>query len=411
MKQQLKQINFLRSLHNRSFALLWGGQTFSRMGDYLYQVALAWWVLKETGSATAMASVFIFSFGPTIVFTLLGGVAVDRYPRVPVMIGSDVVRGLTAVLVAILAFLGTLQLWHVYALSLIFGVVDSFFHPAYTATVPDIVEEADLSSANSLTSMSTQGGRLLGPPLGAALIAWGGPGLAFGLNGLTFFISAIFLLPLLRLEIRPSAPTQSAPSALHDLKEGIRTVIESPWLWIGIVVFALINVTIVGPYSVGLPFLVNDHLEANVGTLGILYSLFAAGYIVGGLWLGRRTNLHRRGRLLYGSLMLGGVMLLLFGLPIGIIGLAAAAFITGATLEMTNLTWTNLLQEYVPGNKLGRVSSINLLGSVSLLPIGLGLTGWAMELLGAPFIFIVGGGLTAVVALIAFRHPAIQQLN
>src|SRR5215217_9656555 len=93
-----------RSLTYRPFALLWAGQTISRIGDYLYQIALAWWVLEKTGSATAMGTVLICSMTPMLIFLLLGGVAVDRFPRLRLMIGSDLLRGIVAGAVATLAF-------------------------------------------------------------------------------------------------------------------------------------------------------------------------------------------------------------------------------------------------------------------------------------------------------------------
>src|SRR5215216_6072299 len=98
-----QSMNVLRSLRHRPFALLWSGQTISRLGDSLYRIALAWWVLEKTGSATAMGTVLICSFAPMLLFLLLGGVAVDRFPRVRVMLASDLLRGLVALTMALLA--------------------------------------------------------------------------------------------------------------------------------------------------------------------------------------------------------------------------------------------------------------------------------------------------------------------
>ena len=410
MFKQLTEVNLFRAWGNRPFALLWSGQALSRIGDFLYEVALAWWVLQESGSAAAMAAVLIFTLTPTVLFSLFGGVIVDRYPRLPVMIGSDVVRGVTAVIISILAFTSHLQIWHIYVLGLIFGLVEAFFQPAYTATVPAVVPDKDLSSANSLGSFAIQAGRILGPPLGAGLIALGGTGLAFAVNGLTFFVSALFLLPLLREEIRP-LPTDESPSMLTDFKEGMRTVWGMPWLWISIGLFALSNVTLAGPYSVAMPFLVNDVLNMDVEVLGLLYSMFAVGYVLGGVWLGRKPVIRRRGWLIYGGSVVAGVMLLLFGLPVGIPVLMLAALINGAALELGMLAWTNALQQLVPRERLGRVASVDAVGSLALLPVGLGLTGLAVEAWGPAAVFVIGGGLTAVLSLIAMYHPAIRNLD
>src|SRR5437763_10930697 len=102
------------SLKHRPFALLWSGQTISRLGDSLYRIALAWWVLEKTGSATAMGTVLICSFTPMLLFLLLGGVAVDRFPRVRVMLASDLLRSLVALTLALLAAGQLLEIWHVY---------------------------------------------------------------------------------------------------------------------------------------------------------------------------------------------------------------------------------------------------------------------------------------------------------
>jgi predicted MFS family arabinose efflux permease len=108
------------------------------------------------------------------------------------MIGSDVLRGITVLILSVLAFSGRLEIWHVYPMGLAFGIINAFFNPAFFATVPAVVDKEDLSSANSLNSLAIHGGRILGPPLGAAMLAVGGASLAFAFNGLTFLVSAVF---------------------------------------------------------------------------------------------------------------------------------------------------------------------------------------------------------------------------
>src|SRR5439155_16412213 len=140
---------------------------------------------------------------------------------------------------------------------------------------------------------------------------------AFALNALTFFISAAFLAPLLGTP--PPSPTaqedaaESRASILADLRAGISTVTRSPWLWLTITLFALTNVTLSGPYSVALPFLVRDYRHADVSNLGFLYAVFPVGYILGSIWLGSKTTLRRRGLLLYGGVIVAGLTLVPFG--------------------------------------------------------------------------------------------------
>ena len=160
-----------------------------------------------------------------------------------------------------------------------------------------------------------------------------------------------------------------------------------------------------------MPFLVKDYLKAGAGTLGLLYAIFPIGYIIGGAWLGRLARIRRRGPIAYAGLMIGGLMLLTFGLPVPLLALVFAALINGAALEIESLIWTNILQETVPGERLGRVASIDSLGSFALLPIGYALAGWATDLLGPAPVFLIGGGLTAVFALVAMAHPAIRAFD
>lgn len=404
---------FFRALKDRSFALLWCGQALSRVGDFLYQLVLAWWVLEKTGSAGLMATVFIVAFIPTILFGLIGGVAVDRYSRLHIMLASDLVRVVVVCIAAALAWRDSLQIWHVYGLSLLLELVDAFFQPAYAAIIPRLVPEADLPSANALTSLSIQTGRIIGPPLGAALIALGGTALAFALNGFSFLIGAVLLIPLLHEDTTVSAHEQRSPtqSVIIDFKEGLSTVLGLPWLWLSIAVFALGNVTLGGPYSIALPFLVEDQLGGDVQILGFLYALFAGGYVLGGLLLGQKAQLHHRGRLIYGGITVAGIMLLLMGLPVGLPAVAVAALLNGVAMEISGLAWTNALQTWVPHAKLGRVTSIDAIGSMALMPIGFGLTGWATELWGAPLVFVLGGSVTAIAAILVFCYPPLRQLD
>ena len=249
----------------------------SRLGDSLYRIALAWWVLEKTGSAVAMSAVLICSMLPLILFVLIGGMVVDRVDRKKLMIFSDVLRGLAVAVIAWLAFAKLLEVWHIYLLSIIFGMVDAFFQPAYAALVPEVVVEEDLPSANSLTSMSAQITGVIGPAIGAAIVAFGGTPLAFALDAASFVISAACILPMVEWSyflLLPSSPRTgelSIRSGWKDILEGFQFVSKSPFLWITISIASISNITMSGPTGVGLPFLVKDHLQAGVGLLGALY--------------------------------------------------------------------------------------------------------------------------------------------
>lgn len=403
-----------KALKHRPFALLWSGQFLSTIGDSIYRVALAWWVLEKTGSATAMGMIFIFSSIPLLLFLLVGGVAGDRYPRARVMLYSDVLRAALAFLVAFLIFRGRLEVWHLFVVSFIFGGIGAFFRPAYTAIIPEITPREHLPSANGLTSVSMELAEIFGPAIGAYVVSLWGTSAAFGLDGLTFVISILCLLPLVKL----TAATRIAKerkSVMQDFREGFSVVRKSSWLTITMVVASLGNITMAAPFAIALPFLVKQHLNAGVGSLGLIYSMLSigaiAGTMLGASWMARTQSLRTRGLFAYSLWVVGGLLIAVFGLPVTIYGVAAAAFLAGAAFAIPNLIFLTTLQELIPGEMLSRVSSIATLGSFALIPVGSGLVGWATDHLGAPTIFILAGTLTAGLAALSLIHPAIRRLD
>jgi MFS family permease len=402
-------VTLFSALRHRAFALLWSGQTISRLGDNLYRIALAWWVLEKTGSATVMGTVLIFSMVPMLIFLLIGGVAVDRLPRGRVMLASDLVRGALVAGVAVLASANALEIWQVYIASVVFGFVSAFFQPAYTAIVPDIMPSEGLPSANALTNLSWRITGVAGPALGAFFVAMGGTTIAFALDAFSFFVSAACLVPVLGLVAHASANKSS--NALRDLVEGVRLVFASPWLWITIVVFGFANMAFEGGMGAALPFLVKNNLHADVGELGLINSMLSLGSVMGAVWLGRYTRLRRRGWIAYGAAIIGTTAFLSFGLPITLVGVMIAAFIAGASESFFGLIWTNTLQELVPREMLGRVSSIDMLGSFVLIPVGFALAGWATDAVGAPIVFLVGGAWCLALFVLSLLHPAIRGLD
>lgn len=401
----------LVSLRHRAFALLWTGQTISRFGDSLYRVALQWWVFEVIRSPEAMGTLQALVFAPMLIFLLIGGVVVDRLPRLRVMLGADLLSASILLSVAALALTQQLQLWHLFIASVLFGFVDAFFFPAFNAVVPDLIPEAARPSANSLNRLSQDLTGVAGPAIGAWAVKLGGTAFVFLLNGLSFVVAALTVLPVLLTGGEPVRTRPARASAVRDLGEGMAEVTASPWLWMTIALFGLINITAASPASVALPFLVGETLQADVAVLGLFHSLFAVGSVLAAIGLGRLKRLRRRGPLAYGATVLNGLATLLFGLVPSIPVLAVASLVRGVSLAVFGLIWINTLQEMVPREKLGRVSSIDALGSFVLLPLGFGLVGWATAVYGAPTVFIVGGLVTAAVPLLALAHPAIRNLD
>lgn len=420
-----RPMHILRSLKHRPFALLWTGQTTSRLGDSLYRIALAWWVLEKTGSAVAMGTVLVFSQIPLLLFLLIGGVVVDRLPRIRIMFVSDILSGLVIAFVAVFSWLELLQIWHIYIASMLFGFVEAFFFPAYQAVIPQITPPELLTSANSLSGLSQRVTGIIGPALGAALVASGGTSLTFGLDALSFFISALCVLPMLRSDLDKIQRQEETVAAadgersvkaalrqgLRDLHDGFKLVMTMPWIWITILLFGFVNIMEAGPRAVAMPFLIKEDLGADVGLLGLFGSAASLGFVAGMLWLGQYVRLHRRGLLAYLSVIITGVVLLPFAFKLPVPILVTSMFIGGLSTSVFALIWTHTLQQMVPGELLGRVYSIDALGSFVLLPIGFSLSGWATDLFGAPTVFLIGGLGTMALAALGLLHPAIRTLD
>ena len=402
-----------RALRDKNFSTLLFGQTLSRIGDFLFQIALAWWVLEKTGSATAMGTVLFFSTLPMVVFVLIGGVVVDRMRRGLLLFMSDMARSFIMVVGAWLAFTDQLVLWEIYVIAILFGFADAFFLPAYNALIQQIVVEDDLPSANSINSLSMQFGRVAGPAIGGLIVGFGGTAIAFGFNALSFFIGGLTVASLLNLP----APAQAEQSGFtlkqftEDVRDGFSTIFSSPILWISIIVFAFTNITLAGPYSIAMPFLVQQKLGGDEKMLGFIYSIFPIGFAIASLAMGSFKKIRHRGIIFYVCAAIAGIGLGVFGFGLPLYLLVFAALMNGAALEIDSLIWTNLMQEMVPPEKMGRVSSVDALGSFILLPIGFAFTGWLIDQIGVTSVFIAAGAVTAVISLLPLLHPQIRKLD
>ena len=450
------RLQFARALRARPFALLWTGQTISVLGDAVFTIALTWEVLLLTGSATAMSLIVLAQWTPRIVLLLFGGVLADRLSRRLLMLWADSGRGLIVLLVAWLSWSHQLQFWHLVALAPLFGIVSSFFDPAYQAILPQLVEADALASANSLNIVSRNTGFLLGPMLSAGCITLFGPASAFAFDGLTFFISAIFLIAL-RLpassevtefkQLRPvdlaqpvsdelllegsSSPVASvqaaldeglAPassgkvgSALQEIREGLRYVFAHTWLWVAVLASPLVSIGFAGPMWVALPRLVRDVYGAGVWLIGAMATSDAVGSIIAALFIGNTSKLRRRGIVAFASIIIGGCALVACAIPLPRaieppVAITASAFV-GCGLANFMIIWGTLQQEKVPNHMLGRVSSIMQMGSVSALPPGLVLAGLLADHIGPASVFAIGGVLVIVPAALALCFQAIRWLE
>ena len=426
-----ERLHFARAFRSRPFTLLWAGQTISVLGDAVFNIAITWEVLLLTDSATAMSLILIAQWAPRILFLLLGGVIADRVSRRFLMLCADAGRGCIVMLLAWLSWTHLLQFWHLIALAPLFGIVSSFFDPAYQAIMPQIVETEALTSVNSLNTLSRNVGFLLGPVPGAICVALFGMASAFAFDGLTYGISALCLLALRlpsstapsQVEV-PDHPaeadeagnhaSQGIRGAMRDARDGLRYVFSVPWLWVTVLASPLVGAGFAGAMWVSLPRLVRDVYGAGVWLIGAVATADAVGSILAALAIGNASRL-RRGIVAYSAVFVGGCALIACALPLPrpvepAIVIAASALV-GAGLAIFTILWGTLQQEKVPNDKLGRVSSITQLGVASTLPGGLVLAGLLADHTGPAQVFALAGMLVVVPASIGLCIRDIRQLR
>lgn len=397
-----------RALKNRSFAWVFAGQTISQFGDRLHRIALMWWVLEETKSGVAMGVVTLLSTLPMLLFLAIGGVVVDRVSRVRVMISSDIARGVLTAMIAVLAYTDNLTIMHLYAITIAFGFADAFFGPAFHAVIPEILpDKSDLTSANSLVALSQQLAMVGGPAIGAVLVASGGTPYAFAIDAASFFLSALCLRPLPKMDRKPSEHS----NALREIREGLAVVLQNTWLWVGILMFALTNAIGSAAYHVTLPFLIKDELGLGVSALSAAHSTFGVGAILAAVWLGRRTQLRHRGLYLYITAIASGVCLLVIGVAATIYLVCAAALVRGLSLVGQNLVWETSMQAEVSPDKLGRVYSIDIFFSYSLMPVGYFAVGHATDRFGPSVIFVGAAIAIMLLSAVALLHPKVRRFD
>lgn len=427
MSSQIKKrMHFTRALRTRSFALLWTGQTISRMGDFAYMTALAWQVLILTHSGTAMGIVLMASTIPQLIFLLIGGVAADRLPKLRVLLCSDAGRAITVIIIAALSWFHLLQLWHLLVLSLIFGIAQGFFIPAYQAIPPQLVDAESLPSANALNGLSRQVGTLAGPILGSALIVLAGPALAFAFDGITFAISALCIMLVhskpqfvSSIEEDVSSVENVSQHGLQkvflDIREGLFYVMRSPWLWVSILIAALANVAVGGAIQVAFPRLVKDFYHSGIWLLGALGPAESVGSILGTFFISQITNLHRRGIINYICLIIGSCGVALMGLPFlqrdALLAVISGGLLIGIGYSISSIIWVTVLQEIIPADKQGRVFSIDAIGSFGLQPLGYALVGIATDAVGPAPIFLYGGLANVLLSLLALFVRGIREID
>lgn len=401
------KLSTFSSLRHRDYRYLWLGVLFSGCGQWIQQVTLSWMVYDMTGSAVQLGAINGMRSIPFLISGPLAGVAADRWDRKTIMAASQALLLVTSLAMALLIMTGLIEVWHLYAFTLITGVSWSFNMPVRQALVPALVPKEDLLNAVALNSAAFNMTRIVGPSLGGLMIAW------FGVAN-NFLAQAVVYGGVVAMIMMMNVPALARggikKSMGGDLKEGLSYVWnEKPVLTL--MLLALIPMVFSMPYVSLMPMFARDVLNSGPEGLGLLMAAPGIGALVATFTLASLQNFRRKGLLLISAVTMLGFFLILFSqsswMPLSL----ALLTLVGACQISFMATNNTLLQLLVPDELRGRVMSIYMLDQ-GLMPLGSLFAGVMAAGMGAPFAVTVMGAIVVVLALGAFvRVPAIRRME
>jgi MFS family permease len=395
----------LRALRYRNFRLFIGGQLISLVGTWMQIVAQSWLVYRLTGSAALLGAVGFFGQIPVFLLSPLGGVVADRHSRHRVIMATQAVSMVLALVLAGLTLGGVVRIWHVFVLSALLGVVSAFDIPARQAFLVDMAGKPDLINAIALNSSIFNGARIVGPALAGMLVASIGEGWCFFANGVSY---AAVLGSLLLMVVAEAPPASPPGSPLERIAEGFRFVLQNPPVRALMVLLGVLSLTGM-PYAVLMPIFADRVLGGGAEELGLLMGASGVGALGGALLLATRRSVNGLGRWVAVSAGAFGISLVLFAASRSL-WLSMALLLPAGFFLMIEMGASNtLVQTMAPDELRGRVMSVYSMMFMGMAPIGALVAGAAAERFGAPLTVAAGGVMGAVAAgLFWMRLPALR---
>ena len=398
----------LRALRHRNYRLYFFGQAVSLIGLWMTRVATGWLVYRLTGSAWMLGVVGFAQHIPTFLLSPLAGTLVDRWDRRRVLVATQGVQMILALTLAAVTLSGIVTVGQVMALVILQGFTRAFDIPARQALVVEMVEDRnDLGNAIALNSSIFNGGRLVGPAVGGALIAWLGEGACFLIDGISY-IAVIASLLAMRLAARP-ARGKPRP-VLHEMGEGFVaalgfTPIRTLLLILGIIAFMGV------PHMTLMPIFADEVLGGGAGTLGWLMGASGGGALIGALYLAGRSTIRGLGI---------RITLAAAGFGLGLVGFAASRVfglslvllaVSGACMMVVTAGANTVVQTLVEDDKRSRVMAVFVMTFMGGAPLGSLAAGRLAEWIGAPATVALGGGACLLgAAWFAVRLPEVRRL-
>lgn len=394
----------------KTFAIIWTGQLFSILSSTTVGFAIVIWLSIETGSAEVLALSTMAALLPQSVLGLVSGVFVDRWNRKLTMILADTFIAFCTLLLAILFFIGTIEIWHIYLLLSLRSCGAAFHSPAMQASIPLLAPADQLTRIAGVNQVIYSIGNIAGPALSALLI---------GLMDISYILlldvagAAIACVSLLFVTIpNPKKKEDHKLNIFMDLKEAYHGVKQVRGL-ITLTVFCVIATFVIMPVGALFPLMTLKHFLGGAYQISLVEVAWGGGMLLGGAIMGisaARMNKVVLINLMY--IVLGFTFLFSGLLPdTGFVWFVVLTLIGGITGSVFNASFIAVIQLRVDPRILGRVFSV--FGSVHLLPAMIGLlgTGYIADVIGLTNIFIISGVLIMLAGIASFLYPEMLKLG
>jgi len=381
------------SLQSRNYRLYFTGQGISMIGTWMQNIALSWLVYRLTGSVFLLGLIGFTSQIPTFVLAPFTGVLTDRYNRLHIMIMTQVFFMLQALVIAILVLFNLIDVWHIIALSLVFGIITAFDAPARQSLVIDLIDKPeDLGNAIALNSAIFNGGRLIGPAIAGIAIAVVGEGICFLINALSF---VAVLTALLQIKIPVRQATLHHDKFKKSFTEGFHYTFQS--VPIRTLITLLATLSLAGlSFIVLLPAYAKEILHGSSDTLGYLMSALGAGALIGAFYMASRKSVLGLGKIITRSVGLLGLSIVLASFSGKLYYSLILFFFGGLSMILALSSINTMLQTIADEDKRGRVMSFYAMALMGTSPIGNLLAGSIASGTSIPETLLIGGTITIV---------------
>ncbi len=391
----LRGRNTFAALRYPNYRLWFTGQIISLFGTWMQTTAQGFLVYELTKSPAYLGYVGFASGVPAWVLMLYGGVVADRVSRRTLLIVTQTSMMVFAFILAALTFLNVVQPWHIVILSFLLGVANAFDAPARQAFVSEMVDSEDLTNAIALNATMFNTALAVGPAVAGVTYAAFGPGWCFTINGLSFIA---VIVALQKMVFKASETTTKRESVLHELKEGLRHVVNHPVIKVLFVVLA-VNQLFVFSLSTLIPAWSVSVLGGDATTNGLLYSFRGLGSLVGALGIASLGSFSYRGKLLTYGAFLSSFLLILFALfrwmPMSLLLLAGIGVGSIMIMNLANA----MVQTMTPERLRGRVMGAYTWIFFGTMPLGALWAGSMADRLGLSETIVINGALALVAAV------------